>query len=91
MKLVVAPQALLSGLNIAAAASAARTPKPALQGVLLTVQKDEVLLSATDLEMGVRVHLTQVEVEAEGQVLVPVAKLLQIVRDFLINFNCVSY
>jgi DNA polymerase-3 subunit beta len=80
MKFVVAPQTLLSGLNIAAAGSASRTPKPALQGVLLTVQKDEVLLSATDLEMGVRGHLTQVEVEREGQALVPVAKLLQIVR-----------
>ncbi|MCH8967684.1 MAG: DNA polymerase III subunit beta [Planctomycetes bacterium] len=81
MKFVVAPQTLVSGLNIAAAGAASRTPKPALQGVLLDVQKDEVILSATDLEMGVRVRLTQVEVEREGQVLVPVAKLLQIVRE----------
>jgi DNA polymerase-3 subunit beta len=81
MKATIAATALLDGLNLCTAVAAARTPKVALQGVLVTATKDSVLLMATDLEVGIRVQLTEVEVEEEGQALVPVAKLSQIVRE----------
>lgn len=81
MKFTIAPQALLDGLNIAGAAAATRTPKPVLQGVLIEVLEDSVLLMATDLETGVRCTLEQVEVERQGKTVVPVAKLTQIIRE----------
>lgn len=81
MKFTTAPQSLVEGLAIAASAAAVRTTKPALQGVLITARKDCVLLMATDLELGIRYNLTQVEVESEGQVLIPVGKLSQIARE----------
>ncbi len=81
MKIIIAPQTLLDGLNVAAAAAASRTPKAALQGVLITALEDSVLLMATDLETGVRCNLTEVEIEQQGKTLVPVAKLAQIIRE----------
>ncbi|MCG3138633.1 MAG: Beta sliding clamp [Phycisphaerae bacterium] len=81
MKVNVVTSALLEGLNLAASAAASRTPKPVLQGVLITAQKDQLLLMATDLEIGIRHQIRQAEVLSTGQVLVPVAKLLQIIRE----------
>lgn len=81
MKFTIAPQTLLDGLNIAGAAAATRTPKPVLQGVLIEALEDSVLLMATDLEIGVRCRLEQVEVQRQGKTVVPVAKLTQIVRE----------
>lgn len=81
MKVTIAPQALLDGLNIASAAAASRTPKPALQCVLITALKDTVLLMATDLESGIRYTLTEVQVDQEGQALVAVGKFTQIIRE----------
>lgn len=81
MKVTIASQALLDGLNIAAGAVALRTPKAALQCVLIRACSDSVLLMATDLEVGIRYVLTQVEVEKEGEVLVSLARLSGIVRE----------
>ncbi len=81
MKFTIAPDAMLEGLAIASSAAAGRTPKPALQGTLIRADKSSVLLMATDLEMGIRYHLNQVDVQHEGEALVPVAKLSQIVRE----------
>lgn len=61
--------------------AASRTPKPVLQCALLQALKDRCLLMATDLEVGLRMTLTQVEVGQEGQVLVSADKLGQIVRE----------
>jgi len=81
MKVTIAPQVLLDGLMVATGAAATRTPKVALQGVLITAQDNEVLLMATNLEAGIRYKLTQVEVEKDGQALVPASKLTQIIRE----------
>lgn len=81
MKFTIDPQAMSEGLNIAGGAAAVRTPKPALQGVLIDASADSVLLMTTDLEVGVRCSVTQVEVQRPGRALVPVAKLTQIVRE----------
>lgn len=81
MKVSIASRALAEGLNIAAAAASPRSPKPALQGVMITALQDTVVMMATDLEVGVRYYLTEVSVEREGEALVPVAKLSQIARE----------
>ncbi len=81
MKVTVASSALQEALSLCAGAAATRTPKVALQGVLITALKDSLLLMATDLEHGIRYNLTEVEVESEGEALVPVSKITQIVRE----------
>ena len=60
---------------------AARTPKPILQGVLIEAHADHCLLAATDLEVGIRFVVTQVEVDDQGTSVVPADKLGQIVRE----------
>jgi DNA polymerase-3 subunit beta len=58
-----------------------RTPKPILQCIRLTAEKNRVRLCATDLEIGITYHLEQVEIAEEGDVVVPAEKLGSIVRE----------
>lgn len=58
-----------------------RSPKPILQCTLMNALSDQVHLLATDLEVGVRMVLDQVEVDQPGAVLVSADKLAQIVRE----------
>jgi DNA polymerase-3 subunit beta len=58
-----------------------RTPKPILQCIRLTAEKNRVRLCATDLEVGITYHLDQVEIAEEGDAVLPAAKLGSIVRE----------
>ncbi len=58
-----------------------RTPKPILQCIRLTAEKNRVRLCATDLEVGITYHLDQVEIAEEGDVVIPADKLGSIVRE----------
>ena len=58
-----------------------RTPKPVLTCVKITAQGDELTLSATDLELAVRVTTPRVEIQEPGEALVPADKLRQIVSE----------
>ncbi len=58
-----------------------RSPKTVLQCTLLEALKDHCCLSASDLEIGIRMILNQVEVTEASRVLVSADKLTQIVRE----------
>ncbi len=81
MKLRVNRQELAEALSQSGSVAVVRTPKPILQCVLVRALPDALELEATDLEIGLRCVVTQVEVEQEGQVLVPAEKLGAIVRE----------
>lgn len=81
MKLICNRGALLEALNVASNAIASRTPKPALQCVKLTAAADRLIVAATDLEVAIRFQDAQVQVERQGEALVPVDKLRDIVRE----------
>ena len=81
MKLICNRGALLEALNIAGNAVATRTPKPALQCVKLTATADKLIVAATDLEVAIRYQDTQVQVELQGEALVPLDRLRDIVRE----------
>ncbi len=81
MKLSLNRHEFLDALAIVTSVAPSRTPKPILQCVLIDVHDDYVILSATDLEIGVRVSVSQVEVDETGSVLVLADKLNQIVRE----------
>ncbi len=59
-----------------------RSPKPALQGVKLEASKKKLLLLATDLEVGIRIALTEgMEVSEEGEALLSASRVGAILRE----------
>src|SRR5687768_4414622 len=81
MKAICNRGALLEALNVVGQAVQARTPKPVLQCVKLTCADDRLTLAATDMEIAVRYSDAQVQIEKEGETLLPADKLRDIVRE----------
>jgi DNA polymerase-3 subunit beta len=85
MKVITQTSALQDALGLAGSIVATRTPKPVLQCVKLIASKEGgtscLILLATDLEAGFRYQITAVEVEQEGEALVPADRLAGIVRE----------
>jgi len=81
MKVICNRGALLEALMVTGNVSSGRTPKPVLQCVLLTATKDSLTVAATDLEVAIRYTDNQVQVEQEGEILVPADKFRDIVRE----------
>ncbi len=83
MKVICDRGALLDAINLVSGAVAGRTPRVQLTCIKLTAEKrdgvGELALSATDAEISMRVRLSQVDVQQEGQALIPADKLRAIV------------
>lgn len=73
--------ALSEALSLVASVVPARTPKPILRCVQLSVSKQQTRLSATDLEVGISCLISEVSVQQEGQVVIPADKFSAIVRE----------
>jgi DNA polymerase-3 subunit beta len=81
MKVIAQTAALQEALTLAGSIVATRTPKPVLQCVKLIAADKKLTLLATDLEVGCRYQITAVQVEEEGEALVPAERLFGIVRE----------
>lgn len=81
MKLRFNREELADALTAVCSVASVRTPKEILKCVRLEAKADVLLLSATDLELGVRSAVTQVEVEKPGDTLVIADTLSRIVRE----------
>jgi len=85
MKVIAQTSALQEALALAGSIVASRTPKPVLQCVKLIAAKEgetsTLTLLATDLEAGLRFQITAVQVDEEGEALVPAERLNGIVRE----------
>jgi DNA polymerase-3 subunit beta len=81
MKITCDREKLLSAFQTAAAVAPSRSPKPILQNVKLEVRTESVMLMATDLEIGVRVELPNVEVDAAGAAVLPISRFSSILRE----------
>ena len=81
MKVNCSRAALENALGIITGVVSSRTPKEALKCAQLVAKGDHITLSGTDLEVSVRCTISQVEVGQEGEVLLPAAKLSQIVHE----------
>ena len=81
MKIICNREKMLSAFQTAAAVAPARSPKPILQNVKLEVTKDGATLLATDLEIGIRVQVADVEVDKPGMCVLPVARFGSILRE----------
>lgn len=81
MKVICNRGALLEALVVAGNVVAPRTTKPILQNIKLTAADQKLIVSATDMEVAIRYADAQVQVEQEGEALVPADKLRDIVRE----------
>ena len=81
MKVIAQTAALQEALALAGSIVAPRTPKPVLQCVKLVAAENVLTLMATDLEAGCRYHITAVQIEEDGEALIPAERLVGIVRE----------
>lgn len=81
MKVICDRSALLEALALASGVIVSRTPKPVLACVKLTAADGVLTVSATDLEVALRLNTSKVEVQEPGEALIPADKLNQIVRE----------
>lgn len=82
MKIEVLQEQLLAGLSVVSRAVATKAQLPVLSHVLIEARQDGVVLSATDLEIGIRVKVAAKVIE-EGKIAVP-AKMF---GEFLSSIN----
>lgn len=81
MKVRFNRQEMADALAAASSVAAVRTPKEILKCVRLDVMPDVLMVSATDLELGLRWAVSQVEVDKPGEILVVADTLSRIVRE----------
>lgn len=81
MKLRFNRQEMADALSAACSVAAVRTPKEILKCVRLEALSDALIVSATDLEIGLRWGVTQVEVDSPGETLVVADTLNRIVHE----------
>jgi len=81
MKITCDREKLQGAFQTAASVVPARSPKPILQNVKLEVSDQAAVLSATDLEVGIRIEVTGIDIEVAGQAILPVARFGAILRE----------
>jgi DNA polymerase-3 subunit beta len=81
MKLTCERDKLLAAFQTASVVAPARSTKPILQNVKLEADNHHVVFIATDLEIGVRVDLPEVQVEAPGSAILPTQRFGSILRE----------
>ncbi len=81
MKITCERETLLAAFQTAATVAPSRSPKPILQNVKLVCKDSSAMLIATDMEVGIRIETSNVEVEQAGAIIVPVSKFGSILRE----------
>jgi len=81
MKATCDREKLLHAFQTAASVAPARSPKAILQNVKLELGEDRATLTGTDLEVGIRLDLQGVSVEAPGSAVLPIARFGSILRE----------
>jgi len=79
MKLVAERAALYHGLQRLGAVVDSSTQQPLYQHVKMEAKDNELRLSATDLEVGLTLAVREVEIESEGTILVPYARITPLI------------
>jgi DNA polymerase-3 subunit beta len=81
MKVVCDREKLLAAFQTAAAVAPARSPKAILQNVKFEASESGAMLLATDLEIGVRMHVAGVEAQSPGAAILPISRFGAILRE----------
>ena len=72
---------LLTACQLVSAAVATRTTTPILSNIKAIGERDRLTLVGTDREVGIRYELAGIRVEESGEAILPVGKLLSILRE----------
>ena len=83
MQLKFKRDVLASALQTVAGVVPSRTPKDILKNTKLVVETGSAVLMGTDTEIGMRYQIPEVETESTGEVLLPTARLTQILREVM--------
>lgn len=81
MKLTCEREKLLHAFQTAASVVPPRSPKPILENVKLEATPERATLMATDLEVGIRIDVPGLEVQAGGDVVLPIRRFGSILRE----------
>jgi DNA polymerase-3 subunit beta len=81
MKIVCDREKLLGVFQTAAMFAPGRSPKEILTNVKLDVDKEGATFSATDMEVGARLSIEGIDVDAPGSAILPVANFGAILRE----------
>lgn len=81
MKISCQRDVFSSAFQLAASVAAVRDVKPVLQNVKIKVDKDAVLLQATDAEIGIRLFLDGCEILEKGEAILPTKHLRRILQE----------
>lgn len=81
MRFVCERDKLLAAFQTAATVAPSRSPKPILQNVKLVVTQQQATLMATDMEVGIRIDVPGIEVDAPGTAVLPVSRFGSILRE----------
>ncbi len=82
MKITCQRESLTNAFALAASIAPTRSPKEILQNVKVTAAGGKLTLTATDMEVGIRLELEDgVEIETEGTALLPVQRTMAILRE----------
>lgn len=81
MKMTCEREKLLHAFQTAASVAPTRSPKPILQNLKLELTQDKGILMGTDLEVGIRIEVPGIVVEAPGSVVLPISRFLSILRE----------
>jgi DNA polymerase-3 subunit beta len=81
MKIQCEREKLLHAFQTAASVAPSRSPKPILQNLKLEVNDGKGILMGTDLEVGIRIEVEGITVDAPGSVVLPISRFLSILRE----------
>ncbi|MFG0329485.1 MAG: DNA polymerase III subunit beta [Phycisphaerales bacterium] len=81
MKVICDRSALMEALNLVSGVIVQRTPKPILTCVKLSAADGALTLAGTDLEVGLKLSTEKVDIQDDGEALIPADKLIQICRE----------
>ena len=81
MKLSIMSKKFLNAVQMAGAASAARSTIPALTSLLLETRDDKLVVIGSDMEISVAYGVGEVEISRPGSCLIPASRLLTIARE----------
>src|SRR5438552_1954001 len=81
MKAMCHREGLLSACQLASAAVQARDIKPILKNLKAVAEPGRCTLMATDLELGIRLEVSGVQIEEPGEAILPTTRLIAILRE----------
>ena len=81
MKLTCEREKLLHAFQTAAGVVPPRSPKPILENAKLEATPERATLMATDLEIGIRIDVPGFEIQAPGDVVLPIRRFGAILRE----------